>query len=101
MTVAEIAKERREEILRIAARHGASNVRVLGSAARGEDCDDDDCDPNFLDLLVTLERGRILRDVNALREELDGLLPCDVGVVSDDDLPYAVRDQVLDEAVAL
>lgn len=36
MEVAEILKEKRSDILRIADKHGACNVRVFGSAARGE-----------------------------------------------------------------
>jgi predicted nucleotidyltransferase len=37
-------EQNREEILRIAARHGARNVRVFGSVARGEDRFDSDVD---------------------------------------------------------
>ncbi len=36
MSISELLKEKREEILQIAAKHGAYNVRIFGSAARGE-----------------------------------------------------------------
>ena len=73
-------RERREEILRVAARHGASNVRVFGSVARGEA--DVQSDVDFLVDIETDRRGfeffSLLED---LRRELEGLLgvPVDVG----------------------
>jgi len=53
MDLKDLLKERREEILRIAASHGARNLRVFGSAARGEAGENSD-----IDLLVELEEGR-------------------------------------------
>ena len=44
MSLTELLKEKREEILRIAAQHGARNVRVFGSLARGEARPDSDVD---------------------------------------------------------
>ncbi|MBC7084620.1 MAG: nucleotidyltransferase domain-containing protein, partial [Firmicutes bacterium] len=44
MTFEELLKEKREEILRIAAKHGARNVRVFGSVARGEADEESDID---------------------------------------------------------
>ena len=52
MNIEKLLREKRDEILRIAARHGASNVRIFGSVARGEaDAQSD------VDFLVELERG--------------------------------------------
>jgi len=57
MGIWEHLQERREEILRAAARYGASNVRVFGSVARGEAGPESD-----VDVLVDLEPGRSLLD---------------------------------------
>lgn len=61
--------EQRETMRRIAARHGASNVRLFGSVARGEERPD-----SGVDLLVDLEEDRGFRDYLALAEELEDLL---------------------------
>ena len=96
MTVAEIAQEKREAILRIAARHGASNVRVFGSVARGEADEDSD-----LDLLVTLEPGRSLFDLGGLWSDLNELLPGEIDVVTEDGLRDSIRERILREAFPL
>jgi len=44
MRIEELLQDKREEILKIAARHGACNVRVFGSVARGESTEDSDVD---------------------------------------------------------
>lgn len=59
----------REEILRIAARHGPRNVRVFGSTGRGEDWPDSD-----VDLLVEMEEERSLLDFVGLEQDLAELL---------------------------
>ncbi|WP_206072568.1 nucleotidyltransferase family protein [Magnetospirillum sp. ME-1] len=85
--------EKREEILRLAALHGAANVRVFGSVARGEDREDSD-----IDLLVHMEDGRSLLDMVRLWDQLGSLLGRKVDVVDDESLHYVIRDQVLNEA---
>jgi uncharacterized protein len=62
-TMAELVRNRREDILQIAARHGARNVRVFGSVARGESGPDSD-----IDFLVEMEPGRSLFDLGGHRE---------------------------------
>jgi uncharacterized protein len=57
MTLEQLLKEKREEILRMAATHGARNVRVFGSVARGEADDQSD-----IDLVVEFEPRRSLLD---------------------------------------
>lgn len=91
-----ILARRREEIGRIAARFGASNVRVFGSVARGDDRDDSD-----LDLLVTFEPGRSLVDHAGLVMALEDLLGRRVEIASDRGLRPRVRGRVLQEAVPL
>ena len=52
MTLSELLKDKREAILQIAAKHGARNVRVFGSVARGEADEQSD-----IDFLVDMEPG--------------------------------------------
>ena len=93
MTVTEKLASRREEIFRIAARHGARNLRVFGSVARGEAGPDSD-----LDLLVDVEPGRSLLDLGGLLMELQDLLGCRVDVVTERGLRERIRERVLGEA---
>jgi predicted nucleotidyltransferase len=88
--------EKKSEILQVAARHGASNVRVFGSVARGEDSPTSDAD-----FLVEFEAGRSLIDQGLLAEDLQNLLGCSVHVVEPQSLHPVIRDEVLDEAVPL
>jgi len=68
----------RQDILRVAAQHGARKVRLFGSAARGEDRPGSD-----LDLLVDMESGRSLLDLVALGQDLEELLHRKVDVITD------------------
>jgi predicted nucleotidyltransferase len=96
MAISEFIQARRGDILRIAARHGARNVRIFGSAARG------DCTARSdVDILVDLEDGRSLFDLGALLEELRQLLGREVDVVTEKGLRARIRDRVLEEAVSL
>ena len=96
MDLNNLLKSRREEILSIAAKHGARNVRVFGSVARGEDDEKSD-----IDLLVEFESGRSLLDHAGLWLELQDLLGCKVDVVSERGIKPRIRDRVLREAVPL
>lgn len=91
-----LVREKREEILRIASRHGARDVRVFGSVARGEAGDDSD-----VDFLVELEAGRSLLDLGGLRMELEELLGCKVDVVTEGGLYWLLRRRILKEAQPL
>ena len=96
MTLATVVLDKRAEILRIAACHGARNVRLFGSLARGEAGSRSD-----LDLLITLDPGRSLLDIIAIKQDLEDLLGCKVDVVTEDALSPYIRDQVLNEALHL
>ena len=96
MRIHDLLTARRDDVLRIAARHGARNVRVFGSVARGEDDESSD-----IDLLVELEPGRSLLDHAALWLDLQELLGVKVDVVSDRGLKPRIKDRVLAEAVTL
>lgn len=86
----------REQILRIAARHGAASIRVFGSRSRGEERVDSD-----LDLLVEFEPGRSLLDSIAMEQELADLLGYPVQVLTPNGLSEVLRGQILAAAVPL
>src|ERR1017187_1773670 len=96
VTLDTLRVERREEILRLAQRRGAHNLRVFGSVARGEANETTD-----LDLLVALEPGRSLLDHAGLVQDLQELLGIKVHVGTEKSLhwragsrpPGAARDQ--------
>jgi predicted nucleotidyltransferase len=96
MTLEELRKEKREAILCICAKHGARNVRVFGSVARGEADEQSD-----IDFLVDMEPGRTLLDLGGLLMDLRSLLGQKVDVVTERGLKPRIRDRVLAEAVAL
>jgi predicted nucleotidyltransferase len=83
----------RDEILRCAAAHGARNVRLFGSAARGEATETSD-----IDLLVDMEPGRSLLDLIGLRNDLMDLLGRKVDVLTEDGLYWLLRRKILREA---
>jgi predicted nucleotidyltransferase len=97
MKFKQILAEKREEIIKIAQKHGAYNVRIFGSVARGED--DEKSDIDFLidyDLSKTsswFPMGLIL--------DLEALLGRKVDVATDDSLHYFIRDKVLEEVIKL
>lgn len=91
-----LLKEKREEILRIASRYGARDVRVFGSVARGEYDRESD-----IDFLVDLEAGRSLLDLGGLQMELEELLECKVDVVTESGLYWLLRRRILKEAQPL
>jgi predicted nucleotidyltransferase len=74
MTVKDLLKSKRQEILRIAALHGASNIRIFGSESRGE---------------------------AGPKSDLDLLVGCKVDVVTESALHWYIKDRILAEAVPL
>ena len=96
VTLDTLRAERREEILRLAARHGAHNLRVFGSVARGEANESSD-----LDLLVAWEPGRSLLDHAGLVQDLQQLLGIKVHVGTEKSLHWYARDRILREATVL
>jgi predicted nucleotidyltransferase len=96
MTIEDIRNSKRDEILRLAAAHGARNVRVFGSFARGEQRAESD-----IDLLVDLDTGRSLMDLGGLLVDLEKLLGSRVDVATEQMLKSRVRTQALVDAVPL
>ena len=91
-----ILEQQRDDILRLAAMHGARHVRVFGSAARGEDREDSD-----IDLLVEMETGRSLLDRIGFAEDVEALIGRKVDIATDDGLHRLIRDHVIKEALPL
>ena len=92
----EFLKEKREEILRIAHGHGARNVRVFGSVARGEAKPGSD-----VDVLVEMEPGRSLLDIIAIKQDLEDLLGRKGHVVTEAAVSPYIREAVLKGAISL
>jgi len=92
----ELLASKREDILRTAAKHGARNVRVFGSVARGEADSQSD-----IDLVVDMEPGRSLLDLGGLWWDLNEALEGKVDVVTANGLRERIRERVLSEAVPL
>ena len=88
-----IIQEKAAEIRRVAQSYGATNIRVVGSVARGEDREDSD-----IDMLVRFERGRSLMDHSGLQIALEQLLGRRVEVASERGLRPRVRERLLRDA---
>lgn len=93
MSLFDTIKSRRADILRIAEKHGAHNVRVFGSTARGQETADSD-----VDFLVDFDADRGLMDHASLLVELEDLLHRRVDVAPASRLRRACRDRILHEA---
>ncbi len=96
MNVNEHLSNKRDEILRISAAHGAKHLRFFGSVSRGEATERSD-----VDILVSLEPGRSILDIVAIKQDLEDLLGCKVDVVTEDAVSPYIREQVLKESVSL
>lgn len=97
MTLLNTLQENREEILRIAANHGAFNVRVFGSVVRGEETPESDID--FL-IDCDLEKTSPWFPVRLIRD-LEEALGKRVDVVTVKGLKPRIRDEVMQESVVL
>ena len=92
----EILRKNRQQILAIAKKYGAYNVRIFGSLARGEARPESD-----IDFLVEMEPGRSLFDLGGLLYDLEQLLGVEVDVVTEKGLRARLREKVLQEAIPL
>jgi hypothetical protein len=96
MGMKELLESRRNEILDLAVGHGAKNLRVFGSAARGEGGPASD-----VDLLVDMEKGRNLLDLVGFWQDLEELLGCRVDVITDGGISPYLRERIYAEAIPL
>ena len=96
MDLDSLLQEHRAAIIEIAAAHGARNVRVFGSVARGEAGPESD-----VDLLVDVGADRSAWFPAGLILDLEQLLGRKVDVLTEDGLHWYLRERVLREAVPL
>ena len=97
MKLKQLLHENREEILKIAAKHGAYNVRVFGSVARGDETKDSD-----IDFLIDYDLNKISPWFpGGLLMDLQDLLGCKVDIVTENGLSKFIKNRVLDEAKPL
>lgn len=97
MKIDNLLREKREQIIAIAEKHGANNVRIFGSVARGEADEKSD-----LDLLVDYcsERRSSWFPLRLIRE-LEALLGCKVDITTEQGLKERIKERVLKEAIPL
>lgn len=96
MNIKQVLQEKREEILAIAEKHGAYNVRVFGSVARGDAREDSD-----VDFLVDVGQNRSAWFPVELKLDLQDLLKREVDIATEKTLHDLIRDRILKEAVPL
>ena len=93
MGIPEVIQDRKEQILALSAKYGASNVRIFGSVANGTADEKSD-----IDFLVDLEKGRSLFDLGGLLMDLQGLFNRKVDVVTENGLHWYIKERIIKEA---
>lgn len=97
MKLRQRVREKREAIAEIAAKHGAFNVRIFGSVARGEETENSD-----IDLLIDYDLAKTSPWFpGGLLMDLQDLLQCKVDIVTEKGLSPLIRERVLQEAQPL
>ncbi|OGI10582.1 MAG: hypothetical protein A3I68_06730 [Candidatus Melainabacteria bacterium RIFCSPLOWO2_02_FULL_35_15] len=96
MNFNELIKQKRKEILNLAGKYGAYNVRIFGSVARGQANKDSD-----IDFLVDLKSDRSLWDLGGLWAELNLLLKVRIEVFTENTLKENIRENAFKEAIPL
>lgn len=95
MTITEL-KEHKSDILKIALLHGAKNIKVFGSVARGEQNKNSD-----VDFIVEMEKGKSILNRIALMQDLKKLLGQDVDVVTYKSLKERIKNDLIKDVVEL
>lgn len=96
MNLKELIKQRRNEILSLAEKYGAYNIRIFGSVARGQESENSD-----IDFLVDLRNDRSLWDLGGLWIELNDLLKVRIEVFTENTLKESIRRIASKEAIPL
>ena len=98
MKLKQLLEEKREEILKIASKHGAYNVKFFGSVARGDETKDSD-----IDFLIDYDLNKISPwfPSGLLIMDLQDLLGCKVDIVTEKGLSKYIKNRVLSEAKPL
>lgn len=93
MVTLSILQSKRAEIFALAAKHGASNLRLFGSVFRGEDHEDSD-----IDFLVDMQETRSLYDLIGLQQDLEKAIGRKVDVLTPEGINRYLKDRILGEA---
>ena len=93
MKTLDIIKNKRSDIMAIASKYGIKNIRIFGSAIRGDDSDTSD-----IDLLVSIEDGRGLYDFVSFKLDAEEILNRKVDVVSERSLNHLISPHILNDA---
>ena len=96
MNLGPLLRKERENILKIAKAHGAINIKIFGSCARGDE--QPGSDP---DLLVEFEPGRSLLDIIAIKHDIEDMIKLRVDVVTAGALSPYIREEIMKQAVEL
>lgn len=97
MSLKQLLQDKREEILSIASKHGAFNIRIFGSVARGEETDNSD-----IDFLIDYDPKKISPWFpGGLIIDLEALLQRKVDVITAKSLHHFIKDKILTEAIDL
>lgn len=96
MNTLSILRSRRSEILALATKHGASNVRLFGSVARGEDREGGD-----VDFLVDMQETSSLFDLIGLQQDMERVIGRKVDVLTPNGINRYLKDRILGEATPL
>lgn len=96
MSTLGVLQSKRTEILELAAKHGASNVRLFGSVIRGDDREDSD-----IDFLVDMQETRSLFDLIGLQQDIERMLGKKVDVLTPNGINRYLKDRILGESVPL
>jgi uncharacterized protein len=91
-----LLKEKRNEIMHVASRYGAINIRVFGSVARGDSDEKSD-----IDFLVEMKPGHGLFDMGGMLMDLQTLLGRTVDVITPQGIKPRIRNRILREAIEL
>ena len=96
MTRLQFLRKHRKKIQKLAAKHGAYNVRLFGSVVREEETSESD-----IDVLVKLKKGKSFFDLMGFKIDLEDMCNCSVDVIHDKGVPTNIRDQVFSSAIAI
>jgi uncharacterized protein len=96
VTRLEQLRQKRAEILAIADKYGATNIRIFGSVARGDDRPDSD-----IDILIDQQRRWSLFEHVGMMQDLEDLLNCKVDLATADALRAKIKDRIFKDAIAL
>lgn len=96
MKIDKLLKDKREEILQVASKHGAYSVRIFGSVARGEANEDSD-----IDILINVKENHSRWFPGSLLADLEDLLGCKVNILTERSLHELIGERILKEAIPL